>query len=359
MVTNRRHTPLRAAVGTPSGSVIVPFHRNLAQLERCLAALESRPDSTEVIVIADGAREDCEPLARRYRARLVRISACVGPAAARNRGAATASGDVLIFVDTDVVVAPGALPQLLSQFAADPNIAAVFGTYDDDPACPDFFSQYKNLTHAFVHRDSSRVVASFWAGFGGVRRDAFAAVGGFDETFTRPCIEDIELGYRLTAAGHQIVVDRRLHCCHLKRWTFRSMITSDIRDRGVPWTKLIMRSKRFPSSLNIDRRGRSSVALCCGALLVAGFAAWQPWLLLASAAAIGTALYQHRRLYAFLAARRGRWFAVRAAAVHLLYHVYNGVSFVIGMVSHWWDVLRRRGYTQPAATCPDARRGTP
>jgi hypothetical protein len=75
--------------------------------------------------------------------------------------------------------------------------------------------------------------------------------------------------------------------------------------------------------------------------------------------AIVTALAQHRRLYGFLAARRERAFAARAAAVHLLYHVYNGVSFVIGMGSHWWDVVRRRGHTQPAATCRDARRETP
>lgn len=348
-----------------SCSVIVPFHRGLTQLERCLGALASRPDAAEIIVASDGAEEPCEPLAVRYGARVVRLAARSGPAAARNRAAAAANGAILIFVDSDVVVARGALEAMLSRFAREPGVAAIFGTYDDNPACPDFFSQYKNLTHAFVHRSADRGVASFWAGFGGIRAGVFASVGGFDERFTRPCIEDIELGGRLAAAGHCILVDNRLHACHLKRWTFRSMVVSDIRDRGVPWTRLILSSGRFPSSLNIEWRARASVILAAAALLCLCLAPIQTALLLPAAAAIAAILFQHRRLYAFLAERRGWSFAVRGAAVHLLYHLYNGVSFGIGAALHyrdrWWPRARRDAGAAlpsdlPPPTCRHARR---
>src|SRR6188768_3184189 len=91
-------------------SVVVPFHRNLTQLERCLSAIRlavenmARSARVEVIVVADGARQDPAELVRGAGARLVRIAGPRGPAVARNHGALTARGDLLVFVDTDVVV---------------------------------------------------------------------------------------------------------------------------------------------------------------------------------------------------------------------------------------------------------------
>ena len=68
-----------------------------------------------------------------------------------------------------------------------------------------FVSQYKNLFHHFVHQDASGTATSFWAGCGAIRRDIFLRLGGFNTAYKRPSIEDIELGYRLTRAGHRIV----------------------------------------------------------------------------------------------------------------------------------------------------------
>ena len=86
-------------------------------------------------------------------------------------------------------------------------IGAVFGAYDESPAAPGLVSQAKNLAHAFVHHGSPGNAVTFWAGLGAVRTQVFLAVNGFDERFGRPSIEDIDLGYRLTAAGFGIVPD--------------------------------------------------------------------------------------------------------------------------------------------------------
>jgi hypothetical protein len=51
---------------------------------------------------------------------------------------------------------------------------------------------------------------------------------GFDaDRYPRPSIEDIELGYRLTAAGHQIAMNKEVQVKHLKNWTVRGMIKAD------------------------------------------------------------------------------------------------------------------------------------
>ncbi|NJR31347.1 glycosyltransferase [bacterium] len=130
-----------------------------------------------------------------------------------------ATGDILVFIDADVVASVGDLARVAEILEQQPDIAAVFGAYDDAPGHPGFMSQYKNLAHSFIHRTSSTVAQTFWAGFGAVRRDAFLSVGGFDERFERPSVEDIDLGYRLNAAGFRLMLDSTLRCCHLKRWT--------------------------------------------------------------------------------------------------------------------------------------------
>jgi hypothetical protein len=191
-----------------------------------------------------------------------------------------------------------------------------------------------------VHRAAAGDVATFWAGFGGIRANVFREVGGFNEAYTRPCIEDIELGRRLTARGYRVVIDPRLRACHLKRWTFASMLRSDVRDRGIPWTRLILQSRDFPSTLNIDRSSRLSVSLCWAAVVSAALAPADWRWLIPSGLTLLTALWMNRALYRFLAARRGGWFALGGAAVHMLYHLYNGVSFGIGAAGHFWALRR-------------------
>jgi GT2 family glycosyltransferase len=328
-VFERRRTVVAEQPAQLSVSVIIPFHANLHQLSRCLSSLLPLPRRTEIIVAADRAPRESDRVAWRHGARLIHVSGPGGPAAARNQAAFESRSDVLIFIDADVVVSSAALHAMVHEFATNPTMAGVFGTYDDDPGCGNFFSQYKNLAHAYVHRSSGRVARSFWAGFGGMRSEVFRSVGGFDEGFTRPCIEDIELGNRISAAGHRILIDRRLHGCHLKRWTFRSMLASDIWDRGVPWTQLILKSRRL-QGLNLGPVQRVSVALCYSALICITFAPWQPQWLVAAGIAIAIVLFLNRKLYAFFYKRRGASFACRAAVMNLLYHVYNGFSFVVG-----------------------------
>jgi hypothetical protein len=70
---------------------------------------------------------------------------------------------------------------------------------------------------------------------------------------------------------------------------------------------------------------------------------WQPRLLVVASAAIAATLFLNRKMYAFFLERRGPWFACRAAAMNLLYHVYNAFSFAIGSAVFY----RQRGAAAP------------
>jgi glycosyltransferase involved in cell wall biosynthesis len=327
-------------------SVIVPFHRDLTLLARCLAALHPLPPDSELIIVADGTVDDCRDVAAAHRARVITISGPSGPAVARNVAARMAAGDVLVFIDADVMVSGGALTRLARMFVDEPRTSAVFGAYDERPVHPGFVSQYKNLAHSYIHQSSAPRTQTFWAGFGAVRRDVFLALGGFDERFRRPSVEDIDFGYRLTDAGHTVILDPSLCACHQKRWTLTSMILSDVRDRGIPWTQLILRYSAMSDDLNLRREYRSCVVLAYLAVVSLALGLVDTRFLEGTALLIVGLGLMSRRYYAFFYRKRGCWFAMRVFPLHVLHHLYNGCSFAIGaalFLAARWLGVRLRG----------------
>jgi GT2 family glycosyltransferase len=333
-------------------TVVVPFHRNLAQLRRCLAAIRLAAGAArgaelvELIVVADGAVDDPAAVSTESGARLIAIQGPRGPAVARNRGVGAATGDVVVFVDTDVVVRFEALERLARVFIDDPGIGAAFGAYDETPADPGFLSQCRNLAHAFIHQRSNRAAETFWAGLGAVRRDVFAAVGGFDERFPRPSVEDIDLGYRIRSAGYRIVLDPAIQGTHLKRWTFRSSVVTDVRDRGIPWTQLMHRYGGLRNDLNVTRSYRACVVLAYTTLASLLAAWWWPPLLLVAGGCLVALWALDWPYYRFFRSRRGLAFTLAWFPFHVIHHLCNGVSFAVG-TALWLG--RRAGLALPGS----------
>jgi glycosyltransferase involved in cell wall biosynthesis len=219
--------------------------------------------------VDDGSQDETPKIARQFGARVLSTGGRKGPAHARNLGAREAAGDVVFFIDADVCIHPDAVTRLASSFEANPEIDAIIGSYDDSPHEQDVLSMYRNLMHRYVHQNGRREATTFWSGCGAIRRDVFLKYGGFDEGYGRPAIEDIELGSRLVAGGHKILLDHGLEVKHLKRWTFLNLVKTDVFDRGLPWTELILRNGRMPNDLNVEMSQRVSVAL---AFMLFGFA---------------------------------------------------------------------------------------
>ena len=338
-------------------SVIVPVYNGGAAFVRCLDALAATVyDRVEVVMVDDGSTDGSAALAASRGCRVLHTAQPrSGPAAARNLGAEAAVGDVVFFVDADVAVQPETIGLVAQMFTANPTLDALFGSYDDQPGEANFLSQYKNLFHHYVHQHSGEEAASFWSGCGAIRRDVFLRHGGFDTTlYDRPCIEDIELGYRVTRAGGRIRLVKSLQVKHLKRWTIGSLLRSDILDRGIPWTRLLLREGDFAHDLNLQTHNRVSVAAIwlLALSLVAGLFLPVLWLLTAGVAALLLALNRH--LYRWFAGKRGWPFALLVIPWHWLYYLYNGVSFAAGMAQHLASrgANSATGATQPT-TMPD------
>ena len=324
-------------------SVIVPVYNGGEGLRRCLQGLaaSSRPPD-EVITVDDGSTDASAANAAALGARVLTTPAGPrGPAHARNRGAEAATGDVLVFIDADVVVHADTLARMESVMADEPDVVALFGCYDDDPPARNSASLFKNLLHHYVHQHGDREAGTFWSGCGAVRRTVFLAAGGFDEAW--PAMEDVELGVRLRQAGQRIRLCPEVQAKHLKRWTLASLWHTDIFARAIPWTRLILRQGRLSCDLNLNWRSRLSAlgawALLACALLVlalallgpARLAGWAALGVLLSAA--GTAVL-NADLYAFFFRRGGARFALMAAALHVGYLLYSSLVFTSLLLRH-------------------------
>ncbi|MEO5956997.1 MAG: glycosyltransferase [Nitrospiraceae bacterium] len=332
-------------------AVIVPvynggakFHASLDSIRRAL------PPPDELIVVGDGDTDGSSQYAEAAGIAVYRFPAPGGPGRARNLGASKAKSDILFFVDADVTVPENVIRRVREIFAQHAEVAAIMGSYDEQPKEPNFLSQYRNLLHHYVHQNGREEASTFWGACGAIRRDIFLTMGGFDETYTKPSIEDIELGYRLKKAGHRIRLCKSLQVKHWKRWTAASMLQADFFQRALPWTQLIHRNRGFVNDLNIGVSGRASVLLTFGLLGALVLSLWQPFLLVGPAV-MGLVLFiLNVRLYRFFLEKRGLRFAAQVIPWHWLYFLYSGAAFAIGTVRHL--VGQDRSLEKPASLLP-------
>ena len=311
-------------------SVIIAVRNSAGMLDACLGALsKSTLAPLECLVVDDASTDDTPAVAERHSARVIVLDRRSGPARARNLAALQARGNVLLFVDADVCVHHDTIARINDHLRQDQSLDAVIGVYDDAPAAAPFVSQYRNLLHCFTHRVGRSEASTFWSGCGAVRKEVFLRHGGFDLRYGRPAIEDVEFGMRLTSAGGRVLLDPAIQAQHRKCWTFAGMLKTDFFDRAIPWTIMSLRARSMPADLAVRTSQRLSIVFTFLfiATIVFGFAA----------AAIVCACFLfalNRPFYAFLTARRGILFTLRAVPLHLLFYFYSGIGFLLGAVLH-------------------------
>lgn len=343
-------------------SIVIPVFNGGRAFRSCLQSLERYlPPQLEVVVVVDGPDVASAMLAEQFGARVMQLPRNWGPAKARNVGADAATGEWIFFVDADVAIHPETLPEIIAVLdaaATNGQFAALIGSYDDAPGASNFLSQYKNLLHHYTHQQGRLQASTFWGACGVIRRDVFLALGGFNPAYRDPCIEDIELGYRLRRYGYEICLCKHVQVKHLKRWTPQSLLRADFFYRAIPWTELIWRDRTWVNDLNLDASSRMSVVSVYGLLLGLGLMpVWHPLSWLALFCAVNL-LWLNRAVYQFFHQKRGLKFAVGTVFWHWLYYAYSGLAFVLGTCSYWLN-RQRIPPIQPANVVPVLAVGSP
>jgi hypothetical protein len=216
----------------------------------------------------------------------------------------------------------------------------VFGSYDADPPAGGIISQFRNLLHHHVHQLNAGDAETFWAGCGAVRRDVLLDIGMMDAWhFTRPQIEDIELGRRLRRGGHRILLQPDIQCVHLKHWTLRNMVTTDFKDRGTPWMWLLLSegATQTPATLNLraDQKASTALVAVVALALVAALVFTSSTALAVALVSAGIIVALNLRFYRLLVRVRGVAFAAAAVPLHLIFFFTGGLAAVMGAALYY------------------------
>lgn len=329
--------------GKPRLSVVVPAYKGTEVLPRSLSALlrsDLPREAWEMIVVDDASPDDTAFVAAQYADTVVRLPVRPsGPAFARNRGFEASRGDIVVFVDADVCVHRETLRRILQIMDDQPDVGAVFGSYDSSPSETSIVSEFRNLLHHYIHQRDAGEAETFWAGCGAIRSEVFEEVGMFDEWhYARPQIEDIELGRRMRGHGHRILLRGDVQGTHLKKWTLKDVMLTDFKHRGVPWTQLLL--QEGPGAARKVLNLRPSERICTAmaglgwlAVMISLFTA-DPRPLL-SVVPIGLVIaFLNRGFYGFIARERGLATALGMLPLHLIYYATNVVSAGIGWLLH-------------------------
>jgi mycofactocin system glycosyltransferase len=212
-------------VGTPDLTVVIPVRDRPVQLDRTLAALG--PLRCVVVDDASDRPDLVAEVASWHGARLVVLEENLGPAGASNAGLATVSTPYVAFVDSDVQVSAPDLLRLSRHFA-DPQVVLigpkVAGIARSNR--PRWFERYDAAASSLTLGDAAGVVrpgaAVAWLPSACLVARTTALAGGFDETLRVG--EDVDLVWRLVAAGHRVRYDPTIRAHHDARPTVNAWL---------------------------------------------------------------------------------------------------------------------------------------
>lgn len=350
-----------------SVSVIVPAYNAGATLDRCLASLlhQTIPqDAYEVIVVDDGSSDDTLVRARAHPAVRVCAQDHAGQAAARNRGAAVSTGDILLFTDADCAPTGDWIEQMVTALEAPsggplgregapcPPVVGAKGAYltrQRSPVARFAQIEYEERYDRLAGLERIDFVDTYAAAY---RRDVFLANGGFDERFLVD--EDQELSFRLAAQGERLVFAPRARVEHLGHPETAGAYFRRKFRIGY-WKVAVLR--RHPSKLGHDSHTppvlKAQMALLAlGGLCLLAMPFWPP---LGWGAALLAALFLATTVpFVWRAWRRHPAVALLAPLLLVVRSLALGTGFLAGLLARPGGALRRASTPQPGNGSPAA-----
>jgi len=248
----------------PKLSVIIPVYNSRETLGECITAvLNSDYKDYELIVIDDASTDDSVEVAKKFPCRVISLETNQGAAVTRNRGAREAKNEILLFIDSDIIVKPDSISKIITKFSEDDNISGVVGAYCLDNRFTNFLSQYKHMIACYRDKITScrgdetcedLSHDSFRGAFFALKKEIFAK-HKFDGQYKRASIEDIEFGRKLLSLGYKFVVDKDNQVEHLKKITVKSFFKNQCY-RSNDLIKTYLNKKAYKYYLSKERKNQ-------------------------------------------------------------------------------------------------------
>ncbi|MEJ2745121.1 MAG: glycosyltransferase [bacterium] len=251
----------RGAIETQSllASVIVPAFNAKDDIVDCVKPiLDSDYKNIEILVVDDCSSDGTADRVRNLPCLVLRTDRRSGPAGTRELGIRHSKGDVLVFIDVDIVVEKTTIRRLIESLCENPGIASVSGDYDTSGSCRNLCSlyqkSYNEYKRIFLPPYGPYINTSIYC----IPREIMQSAGGFrTDVYTG---EDYELGLRLASQGHTSYFNRSILVAHNKRVNFTQLIRQKFQ-YATNVTMLKLEFEKNNKSLKIDLKRTFSVAV--------------------------------------------------------------------------------------------------
>ncbi|MDD5163413.1 MAG: glycosyltransferase [Candidatus ainarchaeum sp.] len=204
-------------------SVIIPAYNAEKTIGQCLEALEKQAfGNFEVIVVDDGSKDKTAEIVEKFKGTKLLRQKNSGPAAARNLGAKSAKGEIIVFTDSDCIAEKNFLDEILAPFS-DKRVAGVQGKYKSRQKEDFAVITQEEIEHRHKKIESKLIdsIGSYAAAY---RKDVFEMMGGFDTSFPKASGEDTDLSYRISEAGYKMVFAEKAIVWHTHPNTLRKYL---------------------------------------------------------------------------------------------------------------------------------------
>ncbi len=263
----------RPAAGAfePCVSIVIPVYNRASEIGACLEALLALnypPDKREIIVVDDGSTDETPAVVRNYRVKLIELFQNRGQSAARNVGAAAATGEIIAFIDSDCIADPDWLHELLPYFQ-DIRVALA-GGYVDSFYQESWLDRYEEVQSPLNMGKEGAFGTSAASDFYVptcnvlIRKNAYMKAGGLDEGLRLG--EDVDLCWRLKGKGHRLLYVPRGRVRHKHRNRFWDIFTRRF-DYGTSEAFLFTRHKQVRKKFPWKPAALGFLGLLCLCLL--------------------------------------------------------------------------------------------
>jgi glycosyltransferase involved in cell wall biosynthesis len=289
-------------------------------------------DNMEVVIVDDCSTDNTVEIAKKYPVRVIQMESNAGPAKARNTGVKEAEGDIIFFLDSDVIVLDGTISEVEDYFRNNPDAKCIIGICATEPLNRGFVPAYMAMFE-YIHLIGQQYdrVSVFAPRCGAIKKDFFLEVGGYDENYRGADVEDFELARRINKSDC-IILNPKLLVRH-QFADFRQALKIYFK-RTVMWIHLFFREKQ------LDNAGPTSpsngIAAVCAflsflSLILMPFAPDAAYLFLIL---IVIYLFSNVKWWSFMRREAGLPFAMRALLLNYVLGIEIMISAMYGVLSY-------------------------
>ena len=229
-------------------SIVIPTYNSSKFMPNLLDSIfKNKVDDMEVVIVDDLSTDDTVEIAKKYPVNVVELEKNGGPARARNIGVGEAKGDIIFFLDSDVVVLDGTIQEVEDYFRNDPSAQCVIGICATEPLNKGFVPRYMAMFEYIHLLDTpGNKVSVFAPRCGAIKKELFRDLGGYREKYKGADVEDFELARRICK-----VEDIYLNPKMLVRHQFVNNVEEAVRNyfkRAVMWIHLFLKDKQFDNA---------------------------------------------------------------------------------------------------------------